>query len=138
MVDDRDVLNAALAAFFGVVAATIAIALFWQWIGERRRTAVMSTKLAEVRNATPGSGGIGGLLRGRKEESMEPLVALARRFGWAGTIEAKLMHAGMSWDLGTFMVLTCGAALGPLVFLLMLTGLYMFVLPYTAKSASTR
>jgi tight adherence protein B len=123
-----DVLRAAVAAFIGVTSGTIAIALFWHLLSERRRKTVMSRQLLEVRRAS-GSVDTAGLLREEREGAMEPLVAIAQRFGWAGAIEAKLIHAGMKWDVGTFMVLTLGAALGPFMFVLLLTGEPLFAVP---------
>lgn len=135
MVGDRQVLNAAFAAFLGATTGTAAIAFFWQWLRERKRATVMSRQLAVVKNAATGSSVAGGLLRGHKEETMEPLVALARRFGWAGAIDAKLVQAGMRWDIGTFMVLTLGAALGPFMFLILLTGEPVIAVPISSVCA---
>jgi tight adherence protein B len=123
-----DVLRAAVAAFIGVTSGTIAIALFWHLLSERRRKTVMSRQLLEVRRAS-GSIDTSGLLREEREGAMEPLVAIAHRFGWAGAIETKLIHAGMKWDVGTFMVLTLGAALGPFMFVLLLTGEPVLAVP---------
>ena len=94
---DPNIALAASSAFIGVTAGTFAIALFWQWKQDRKRTTVMSRQLGEVKRAAVGAGVDGGLLRSQKEETHEPLADMARRFGWAGAIESKLTQAGMNW-----------------------------------------
>jgi Flp pilus assembly protein TadB len=114
-----EALSAAIAAFLAVALGTISIALLWQWVRDQRRGAVVRRQLATVQNAAAAAG---SLLRGKRRESLEPLVALARRFGWAATIEEMLVQAGMTWDVGTFMVLALGCALALLMFTLLLFG----------------
>jgi tight adherence protein B len=128
---DHRTIQTATAAFLGVVSGTGAIAFFWHWLVERKRAADMKQRLGEVRKSSRGPGAAEGLLRaeGREETTMEPLVRLARRFGWAVAIEAKIMQAGMSWDVGTFMVVTLGCALAPFMFLLLATGEPILALP---------
>ncbi|MGH7499562.1 MAG: type II secretion system F family protein [Gemmatimonadales bacterium] len=126
---DPNVAIAASSAFIGVMTGTLAIALFWQLRQDQKRATVMTRQLAEVKNAGAGAAVDGGLLRSQREESVEPLAELARRFGWSAAIESKLVQAGMKWDIGTFMVLTLGATLGPLMALLLLTGEPLLALP---------
>jgi len=116
----REALSAAIAAFLAVALGTISIALLWQWVRERRRGALVRRQLATVQDAAAAVGG--PLLRDKRPESLEPLVALARRFGWAATIEGMLVQAGMTWDVGAVMVLALGSALALLIFTLLLFG----------------
>jgi tight adherence protein B len=115
-----EALSAAIAAFLAVTLGTISVALLWQWARDQRRGTVVRRQLATVQNAS--AVGEGALLRGKRRESLDPLVAVAHRFGWAGTIEAMLVQAAMTWDVGTFMVLSMGSALAFLMFTLLLFG----------------
>ena len=115
-----EALSVAIAAFLAVALGTISIALLWQWVRDQRRGTIVRRQLATVQDSTAAAEG--SLLRGKSRESLEPLVALARRFGWADTIGAILVQAGMTWDVGTFMVLSMGSALAFLMFTLLLFG----------------
>ncbi len=63
---DPNIALAASSAFIGVTAGTFAIALFWQWKQDRKRTTVMSRQLGEVKRAAVGAGVDGGLLRSQQ------------------------------------------------------------------------
>ncbi len=121
---EQNIYLAALSAFIAVTFGTISIALLWQWLQDRNRTATMNRQLAEVRTAAVGAGVDADLLRRQRQQSVasEPFAELARRFGWASAIDAKIVQAGMRLDLGTFMVLSLGAALAPFMALMLLTG----------------
>ncbi|HEY8257125.1 MAG TPA: type II secretion system F family protein, partial [Gemmatimonadales bacterium] len=121
---EQNIYLAASSAFVGVMFGTISIALLWQWIQDRRKTTTMNRQLAEVRTAAVGVGVDEDLLRSQRHQSVasEPLAELARRFGWANAIDAKIVQAGMKMDVGTFMVLTLGSALAPFMGLMLLTG----------------
>lgn len=114
-----EALSAAIAAFLAVALGTISIALLWQWVRDQRRGAVVRRQLATVQNASAAEGSV---LRGKRRESLDPLVAVAHRFGWAATIDEMLVQAGMAWDVGTFMVASLGCALALLMFTLLLFG----------------
>ncbi len=126
----QDALHAAIAAFLAVALGTISIALLWQWIQQTRREVVMRRHLATVQTAAAAAAGGDTFMRAAGNSgSLEPLVALAQRFGWAAGIERLLVQAGMRWDVGTFMVLTLGCALGPAVFVLLLTSSLLIAVP---------
>jgi tight adherence protein B len=122
------IINAALAAFFGVMMTAICIALIWHWLQERQRATMLRGQLAGVQDATAAGMALGSLIRGRRQESLAPLVILARRWGWAEPVERMLELGGMRWDVGTFMVLTLGLGLGMGLFVLLLTNFPLLAL----------
>jgi tight adherence protein B len=115
------IINAALAAFLGVMMTAISIALIWHWLQERRRTATLRGQLAEVQDATAAGMTLGTLVRRRRPESLAPLVIMARRYGWAEPIERMLELGGMRWDVGTFMLLSLALAMGMGLFVYLLS-----------------
>jgi tight adherence protein B len=131
------IINAALAAFFGVMMTAVSIALIWHWLQERRRTALLRGQLAEVQDATAAGMKLGTLVRRRRQESLAPLVILARRYGWADPIERMLELGGMRWDVGTFMLLSLALAMGMGLFVYLLSDFPLLALMAAGLGGAT-
>jgi tight adherence protein B len=109
----HDAIIGAGVAFVAVAMATISLALFWEWMRAQRRESALRRQLATVKNAGTPAKDEDSLFRGGgRTGPLEPLVSLARQFGNTSAVEAMLVEAGMKWDLGTFLLVSIGCALG--------------------------
>lgn len=110
------------AAFSVVALGTVSLALFYEWFQESARERVVRKQLRKVQEM----GGVGveqnALLQSGRV--VGPLLALALRIPALAELETTLRQASLHWSLGTFLLISAGAAFGLAMFGLITTGFF--------------
>jgi tight adherence protein B len=107
---ETGVLAQAVSAFLAVALTTLSLALFWEWSQERAREHTLKSELRKIQRLAP-QRGENVLLRVIPPRVAGPLLKLVMRIPGMPAVEAGLREAGMSWSLGTFLLLSLGCAI---------------------------
>jgi tight adherence protein B len=105
------ILAQAVTAFLAVGLTTLSLALFWEWSQERAREHSVQSQLRKIQRLGPRRDE-NVLLRVIPPRVAGPLLKLAMRIPGMPAVEAGLREAGMSWSLGTFLLVSMGCAIG--------------------------
>lgn len=118
-----EVLAQGFAAFSVVALGTISLALFYEWFQEKGRDRIVRRELAKVQEM--GGAGIDQDVLVRAQGRLSgPLLALALKIPALIEMETTLRQAALSWSLGTFLLISAGAALGLAMFAMVTTGFF--------------
>jgi tight adherence protein B len=101
----------AILIFVAVGLGVLSIALMWEWWRDRRQRKEVTQRLESMASGAPGPDPFGDLFRDTKLSEvswMEPLVA---RLPHTRDLQHLLEQADVPWRVGTFFLLTMGAAL---------------------------
>jgi tight adherence protein B len=118
-----EVLARGFAAFSVVALGTISLALFYEWFQEQGRERVVRRQLAKVQEM----GGVGmeeNVLVRAQGRLAGPILSLALKIPALVEVETILRQGAMTWSLGTFLLISAGAALGLAIFGILLTGFF--------------
>lgn len=110
MTPETGVLAQAVTAFLAVALTTLSLALFWEWSTERAREHSLKSELRKIQRLAP-TRDENVLLRVIPPGIAGPLLKVAMRIPGMPAVEAGLREAGMSWSLGTFILLSLGCAI---------------------------
>ena len=100
----------AILIFVAVGLAVLSLALMWEWWRDRRQRKEVTQRLESMASGAPGPDAFGDLFRDTKLSEvtwMEPLVA---RLPHTRDLQHLLEQADVPWRVGTFFLLTVGAA----------------------------
>ena len=100
----------AILLFIAVGLGVLSLALLWEWWRERGQRKEVAQRLKGMASGEPGSDPFGDLFRDTKLSEvtwMEPLVA---RLPHTRDLQHLLEQADVTWRVGTFFLLTMGAA----------------------------
>ena len=95
---------------FALAIACAFVALFWEWSQERAREHSIQNELRKIQRLSPRRDE-NVLLRVIPPRVAGPLLKLAMRIPGMPTVEAGLREAGMSWSLGSFLLISLGCAI---------------------------
>ena len=100
----------AILIFVAVGLGVLSLALMWEWWRDRRQRKEVTQRLESMASGGPGPDPFGDLFRDNKLSEvswMEPLVA---RLPHTRDLQHLLEQADVPWRVGTFFLLTVGAA----------------------------
>jgi tight adherence protein B len=119
-----EVLARGFAVFGVVVLGTISVALIYEWIQERGRERAVRKQLRALQEmAGVGPAGQNTLLRADVTALRNPLLAAVFRIPVIASLEVTMREAGVSWRLGTFLLISTGCALASALLILTITGI---------------
>jgi tight adherence protein B len=129
-----EVLARGFAAFSIVALGTISLALFYEWFQEQGRDRLVKNQLIKVQEA----GGVGvdqNVLVRAQGVVQGPLLKWALKIPALAAMETTLRQAAMTWSLGTFLLVSAGAALAMAMLGMALTGFFALALMGAALGA---
>jgi tight adherence protein B len=100
----------AILIFVAVGLGVLSLALMWEWWRDRRQRKEVTRRLESMASGAPGPDPFGDLFRDNKLSEvtwMEPLMA---RLPHTRDLQHLLEQADVPWRVGTFFLLTLGAA----------------------------
>jgi tight adherence protein B len=101
----------AILIFVAVGLGVLALALVWEWWADRRQRREVAQRLEGMASGAPGKDPFGDLFRDTKLSEvswMEPLMA---KLPHTRDLQHLLEQADVPWRVGTFFLLTVGAAI---------------------------
>jgi tight adherence protein B len=118
-----DVLTRGLVAMGAVTLGTISVALIYEWMQEHSRVRSVRKQLRQIQEMAGGAANPNVILRRDAIPQGNPILAAAFRIPAIASIEGTLREAGMTWSLGTFLLISLGSSLASALFMQIVTGL---------------
>ncbi|HUP20173.1 MAG TPA: type II secretion system F family protein [Gemmatimonadota bacterium] len=131
-------LVAALIAFAAVACGVLAMVFAWEWWRDRRRQKEIVERIGALSGgrAAPGVDPFGSLFRDQKQGDARWMAPLVARMPHLVDLQQLLEQSDVGWRVGTFLLLTFGAAAAFGMAALLFTGLWFVALAAAALGAT--
>lgn len=128
----------AIVAFATVAFGVLALAMLWEWWGDRRKQKEIVSRLDSIARGerVPGGDPFGDLFREAQAKEMTWLEPLVRGLPRMSDMHHLLEQADLSWRVGTFLLITLGAAVATGLMVLVVSGLWFVALAASLLGAS--
>ena len=100
----------AILIFVAVGLGVLSLALMWEWWRDRRQRKEVAQRLESMASGAPGPDPFGDLFRDTKLSEMTWMEPLMARLPHTRDLQHHLEQADVPWRVGTFFLLTVGAA----------------------------
>lgn len=128
----------AIVAFATVAFGVLALAMLWEWWGDRRKQKEIVSRLDSMARGerVPGGDPFSDLFREAQAKEMTWLEPLVRGLPHMSDMHHLLEQADLSWRVGTFLLFTVGAAVATGLMALVVSGLWFVALAAALLGAS--
>ena len=127
----------AALVFVAVALGAVSLSLLFEWLGERRRQTDVLGQLKKFERGLVGAGQEGGGILRRAVSESALMMKVASKVPSIADLQILLQQAAVNMTTASFLTITIGLAVGLGLFVLLVTGSWIWAIPIAKAAAWT-